>query len=1233
MFLVHKQSIPPFTRQPEPPKQPRRRTPQGFRDAAPLRFAARTTAFFVTWYATAPAFAAVVAGRHSEVRTGHSRCLTTSEMTHITGAQIIPSGPPAHKTSTDLDGGQTYPWEGNAGGANTGNGNKLTELPLVSWKARGGRLGVAFSLIHNSEGNHNSELGPKWTHSYDIYLDTATSGQVSVHWGDDTSYPFVQNLGGTYSAPAGIHDTLTVSGTGTSAVYTLTRKDQTVYTFGFVGNTSTAAGGWYCTSIADRSGNTITLAHNTSGYVTSITDPTSRAITLSYTGTKITGVTDPLGRTWSIAYDSGTGDLLSVSYPLLTGQTVASKVQYGYDAAHDITSITDKRGKVWTFDYFSDSSIKWQKDPLLHQTTFAYASGYTTITDPNGHVLRHNYTSGRLSSVVDQTSNTESYGYDSDNNRTSLSDRRGKSWSWTYDSAGNTLTATDPLSHTTTFTYNSHNDVATKTTQLGNVTTYTYNTAGNLTGISDPLSHATTLTVNSMGQATQIADALSHSTTLAYDGDGNLYTSMDALSHTTTTVSDGLGRPTSVTDATGRATSTAYDTWGRVSSVTTPGSRIVSFTYDLEDDKTGQTNPAGKSQSWAYDDAGRVTSHTDEISRTVSYGYDDAGNKTSFTDGRGKVTYYSFTNRNELSGVSYPDSTSESYTYRATGELWTRTDGRSITTTVGIDDAGRTTGKTYSNSTPSVSFAYDNDNRKTGMTDGTGTTSYSYDNASRLISRGSVSFGYDNANRLTSRTLSGVGVTSFGYDNANRLTSVVAPGSQTTSYTFDDAGRQLSATLPNGTVEGKSYTSGTADLLQVAVTKNSGATVVSSFAYTYDNNGRKLTETDAASNVVTHGYDDAGQLTSDVRTGTGAYSIGYTYDNAGNRATKVVSGGSTQTYAYDNANKLQTVSVGGTTVKSYTYDNAGNTTSVTSTGTSTLTWDAESRIVSASLPGSVSNTYTYNGMGQRVGKSDTVGTFTFTRGSDAVAASVLSDSVAAYVQSANGLVSEVRGSTSKFYHTDGLGSTRTLTDGSANTTDVRTTDAFGLIVSTASSGTTATPFGFAGQHGYQQDSDTGLQLLGHRYYDPSTGRFLSRDPVQDGDNWYTYCNNDPVNAIDPEGLSIGGLPPYGQNPSWWDKIKLRWEIFLDDIRHRISEPDPDPHTGGEGDVRRRERDEEIPKDHERPPLPIPPPSEIRPIIEPIDLHDFLIGIGEKLKERSVIGPGGPLPPLLPLPIP
>jgi len=45
-----------------------------------------------------------------------------------------------------------------------------------------------------------------------------------------------------------------------------------------------------------------------------------------------------------------------------------------------------------------------------------------------------------------------------------------------------------------------------------------------------------------------------------------------------------------------------------------------------------------------------------------------------------------------------------------------------------------------------------------------------------------------------------------------------------------------------------------------------------------------------------------------------------------------------------------------------------------------------------------------------------------------------------------------------------------------------------------------------------------IKQIGHRWYDPSIGRFLSRDPAQSGRNWYGYCGNDPINSADPSGL-------------------------------------------------------------------------------------------------------------------
>jgi len=55
--------------------------------------------------------------------------------------------------------------------------------------------------------------------------------------------------------------------------------------------------------------------------------------------------------------------------------------------------------------------------------------------------------------------------------------------------------------------------------------------------------------------------------------------------------------------------------------------------------------------------------------------------------------------------------------------------------------------------------------------------------------------------------------------------------------------------------------------------------------------------------------------------------------------------------------------------------------------------------------------------------------------------------------------------------------------------------------------------------GKQLDS-TGLYYFNARYYDPEIKRFLTQDPSKQGDGWYTYCNNNPINLVDPDGRFI-----------------------------------------------------------------------------------------------------------------
>ena len=66
-------------------------------------------------------------------------------------------------------------------------------------------------------------------------------------------------------------------------------------------------------------GNTLSIGHNTDTTISSVTDPTGRALTYAYYGGKLATVTDPLGRVWSFAYGTA-------------GGTSSSNLWYGHSA-------------------------------------------------------------------------------------------------------------------------------------------------------------------------------------------------------------------------------------------------------------------------------------------------------------------------------------------------------------------------------------------------------------------------------------------------------------------------------------------------------------------------------------------------------------------------------------------------------------------------------------------------------------------------------------------------------------------------------------------------------------------------------------------------------------------------------------------------------------------------------------------------------------------------------------
>jgi RHS repeat-associated protein len=130
-------------------------------------------------------------------------------------------------------------------------------------------------------------------------------------------------------------------------------------------------------------------------------------------------------------------------------------------------------------------------------------------------------------------------------------------------------------------------------------------------------------------------------------------------------------------------------------------------------------------------------------------------------------------------------------------------------------------------------------------------------------------------------------------------------------------------------------------------------------------------------------------------------------------------------------------------------------------------------------------------------------------------------------------LAELRQGTTSYYEQDGLGSVTSLSNSAGAVAETYAYDSYGKV--TASTGTLVNPFQYTGR---EFDSETGVYYYRARYFDPSTGRFLSQDPIRYGGgvNFYAYTRNNPVVRIDPFGYDgtctnpaycVPGSPTWG----------------------------------------------------------------------------------------------------------
>lgn len=589
-------------------------------------------------------------------------------------------------------------------------------------------------------------------------------------------------------------------------------------------------------------------------------------------------------------------------------------------------------------------------------------------------------------------------------------------------------------------------------------------------------------------------------------------------------------------------TFTYYDS-GTLKAATDAAGTTVEYSYDLRGNRTQRrsTTTAGGSptscggssvptcvlENWTYDLADRVLSHIDGEGRTANYEYDYDGEA--------------------------PASTIEA------GRLWRGTDAEGYSQTHTRTPAGRVTKTHYDDGTNSfdVDFTYDNLGRRFTMDDetvgaGQGPTQYLYDSAGNLMSMtlpddDVVEWMWD-LNGATRQRITTLGVKlRFTHDrNYNLYKSEFYADPywfNNATYTYDAAGREIHETIgwtgayrdwdrtnPAGSVE---------EYDQLV----SGVDLTTALAWQPDG---RLTQEDTDGECLDYTYDTSGQLDlvqADSSSCASPSTVAdYDYDGHGRRSSE-----SADDYAYDLADQLLGIGDGcaldvngdpdANCDRTFTYDDAGRRLTAYGPDIDTdYTWSPDghlSRLEQDNGAATVDISFTRDGDGHltKAGTGTLVWDPTM-----AVPEAIESDNDSdgdTDVSYSYGRrrIQQGNGHVFAYDHLDS--NIRRLWGGSLPTLEPTSYGPFG---EPDTDNNWPIYFGYRGEYQIGLPEQTIVHLR-NRDYDPTTGTFLTPDPLLEGPNSpelgtglgifdgettvanpYNYVSNDPLNLTDPLGL-------------------------------------------------------------------------------------------------------------------
>ncbi len=902
------------------------------------------------------------------------------------------------------------------------------------------------------------------------------------------------------------------------------------------------------TSTTDPDGNTTSYSYDLLGRLLTTTGPdpdgsgpeTSAVFSTSYNlPNEETIETDPLGNETE-TYTDGDDRVVKIADP---DGTFTSNT---YDAVGNLIASTNESGQTTQYIYNNENRL----------IETLYPDGTSTSTTYNAD--------GQVTSSTDTDGNVTQYAYNAGGQLASVTNALGQVTSYTYDDLGNVATVTDPAG-TTTYTRDLLGRI-TETDAPGNVITTTeYDADGNIidqtlynvTGLSPIPTDPQTLPASRQETTQALYDVLDRPIEVIDPGGNITYTTYNADDQVTST-----------TNASGAVTTYTYDDAGRLISETSPnpdglGTITTNSTYDADNNLISQTDGLGNTTTYTYNDMNELVSETQPAPSTgaaapvTTYQYNVDGQQTALTDPDNNTTFYTYNSVGEQ--VKEVNATGGTWTYQYdnNGNLISTTDADGRTITYTYNALNQVTSENWmSGSTvvDSIQYTYNDQDQLESVGDSNGTTSYTYTDAGQVatvqntdvpnVPDVTVTQTYDGFGNVSSVSALVDGTTeltnNYQYDSDGQMTQETQSGAAVSdkevTFAYNSIG-QLTAVNAYASTDGSSpvysasYGYNSANQLTSLGYTNAGNSTIDAYGYSYDADGQitQMTDADGTTNYT---YDNDGQLTGASGSALPA-SNSYSYDSNGNRTNP----GDTT----DTNNELTS---DGT--YNYSYDADGNLiqqTDIATGDTINYTWDYRNRLTEVTYEdadGATTETiqYTYNALNQRISQTVTNGSGDLTlqenyiydtNGNLLMVLDGSGNVTHTFLNGPNGqaLADDAGSGNVTWNLTDQQGSVRDVINNAGTVVDHIEYDPYGNIISQTSL-SNQPRFAFAGM---QLDQATGLYYDNARYYDSSTGQFISQDPKGFGGgttNLHGYVDNDPVNLVDPTGFSpannTGGGP-------------------------------------------------------------------------------------------------------------